>query len=412
MRKTAFLVLVFLVSGICLVNGQNTNTATVKLSGLIKTDLFYDSRQTVNAREGHFFLYPAAQSFDPDHKDLNDAPSLNFLPIQSNLSVNVSEIEVGKAKVSGLVEGDFFGGSNTNTNMLRMRHAYLKLRWEKAEIIAGQSWHPFFAVSCFPSTLSFNTGSPVAPFSRAPQVGFSYLPGIFRLSFTMLTQRDYCSNGPEGASSKYLRDSHMPELIASAEMRIKGTTETVIGGNIGYKKIRPEIKTGKGYQTSSTVDGISAELYLKYVLRKLSWKIEGIYLENGSDLLGIGGYVVKDTISSSKGIVSYVPLRTASIWSEISYQNDRFQTGIFAGYSECIGAASDVKGPFYFTMGMPVKSVLRVSPRFLIKAGPVNAGIELEYTRAGYGTGSPDGKLANPVYVHNTRLLTTIFYRF
>jgi hypothetical protein len=228
----------------------------------------------------------------------------------------------------------------------------------------------------------------------------------------MLTQRDYCSTGPEGTSSKYLRDSHIPELIATAELRIKGTTETVIGSSIGYKKIKPEIKTGKGYQTSSTVEGISAELYLKYVLQKFSLKIEGVYLENGSDLLAIGGYVVKDTISSAKGIVSYAPLRTASVWSDISYQNDNFQAGIFAGYSECIGTTSDVKGPFYFTMGMPVKSIFRISPRFLIKAGPLNVGVELEHTRAGYGTGSPDGKLTNPVYVHNTRLLTTIFYRF
>ena len=32
---------------------------TIKFSGFVKTDTFYDSRQTVTAREGFFNLYPS-----------------------------------------------------------------------------------------------------------------------------------------------------------------------------------------------------------------------------------------------------------------------------------------------------------------------------------------------------------------
>ena len=45
----------------------------LSLSGYVKTDLIYDSRQTSNLREGHFLLYPLAESLGADGEDLNAA---------------------------------------------------------------------------------------------------------------------------------------------------------------------------------------------------------------------------------------------------------------------------------------------------------------------------------------------------
>ena len=54
----------------------------IAFSGFVKTDIFYDTRQTVNIREGHFLLYPDKEVLDANNKDLNAKPSFNMLSIQ------------------------------------------------------------------------------------------------------------------------------------------------------------------------------------------------------------------------------------------------------------------------------------------------------------------------------------------
>ncbi len=49
----------------------NTDKPQIKVAGLVKTDFFFDSRQTVSAREGHFLLFPAAHNYDLDGSDIN-----------------------------------------------------------------------------------------------------------------------------------------------------------------------------------------------------------------------------------------------------------------------------------------------------------------------------------------------------
>jgi hypothetical protein len=43
----------------------------ISFSGFVKTDIFYDTRQTVNIREGHFLLYPDSTYMDANKKDMN-----------------------------------------------------------------------------------------------------------------------------------------------------------------------------------------------------------------------------------------------------------------------------------------------------------------------------------------------------
>jgi hypothetical protein len=81
----------------------------ISFSGFVKTDAFYDSRQTVAIREGHFLLYPAAVKEDPDGKDINAQPSFNILSIQSRLTGKITGPDAFGAKTSGMLEGAFFG---------------------------------------------------------------------------------------------------------------------------------------------------------------------------------------------------------------------------------------------------------------------------------------------------------------
>ena len=55
---------------------EKTSEIKLSLSGFVKTDLMFDSRQTVNAREGHFLLFPAPENFDVNGKDIKKFPKL------------------------------------------------------------------------------------------------------------------------------------------------------------------------------------------------------------------------------------------------------------------------------------------------------------------------------------------------
>jgi hypothetical protein len=391
---------------------NNQVLPVIKLSGFVKSDLFFDTRQTISAREGHFLLFPAPKAYDGDMKDINTKTNFNFMPIHSNLAVNIAGPSALGATTSGLIEGDFFGQSNVDVNMLRLRHAYIRLKWAKTELLIGQYWHPLFVLSCYPGTVSFNTGAPIQPFSRAPQIRITHYLDIFKFSGALLSQRDNTSVGPDGPSSKYLRDTGIPEIQVSGEINIKNNQEFVFGAGFGYKRLTPVTKTGRNYKTSETVPGISSNAYLKHVGKYLTMKLEGIYLENGSEFLAISGYAVRDTIDAEKGLVNYEPVRTASCWAEIATNGKSIQFGIFSGYTKNLGTRSNVSGPFYLTSNLPIKSLYRVSPRIMVKSDNVTIAAEIEYTTALYGTINDHCVMVNTSNADNIRFLISVIYKF
>ncbi|HYA49380.1 MAG TPA: hypothetical protein VEG35_06740 [Burkholderiales bacterium] len=85
-RRT--LVLTLVLAAICLpasrLAGQSDKPAAsfgISFSGYVKTDIFYDSRRTVNIREGHYLLFPKEPALDPLSRDVNAKSSFNILSI-------------------------------------------------------------------------------------------------------------------------------------------------------------------------------------------------------------------------------------------------------------------------------------------------------------------------------------------
>ncbi len=84
---------------------------------------------------------------------------------------------LGKAKVTGVLEGDFFGGYPTvgigdNMGVFRLRLANARLDWTKGSLVVGQDWMIFAPVN--PLSIS-SAGIPLFaaagnPWSRLPQV--------------------------------------------------------------------------------------------------------------------------------------------------------------------------------------------------------------------------------------------------
>ena len=116
----------------------------IKLSGFVNSDFFWDSRQNVCLREGHFMLWPAPEKLDPNNEDINARANFNMLSIRSRLRGSISGPDVLGATTSAVLEGAFFGHHNSDLNGLRLRHAFVRLNWENTELIAGQYWNPAF----------------------------------------------------------------------------------------------------------------------------------------------------------------------------------------------------------------------------------------------------------------------------
>ena len=411
----------------------------ITFSGFVKTDVFYDTRQTINIREGHFLLYPDNLLLDANKVDINAKPSFNMLSIQSRLKGTITGPEAFGAKTSGVIEGDFFGNENTSfsdLNGFRVRHAFLKLNWKSTELLVGQYWHPMFIAEAFPGVVSFNTGAPFQPFSRNPQIRVSKKVGGLKAIACIYTQRDFQSTGPDGSNPKYLRNAGIPD----AHLQLQYTpdsTNHVFGFGFDYKILKPRLygevivtpaqtivdtttwvattiaAVTKKYDVNETVGSMSAIAFAKLMFKPVTIKVEAIYAQNATDLTMIGGYAVKKITDPLTDTREYTNLATGSVWTDIQTTGKKIQYGLFGGYTKNMGSSDTIAGTIY-SRGSNIDYVYRVAPRVVFISGKVNIALECEYTFAMYGTANGDkkGKSTNNKAVANTRGLLAFIYNF
>lgn len=380
----------------------------ITLSGFIKTDIMFDSRQTVATREGHFLLYPSPELLDLNQKDINDKPNFNILSIQSRLTGKITGPDAFGAKTSGMLEGEFFGTADGDVNGFRLRHAFIKMDWDNISLLVGQTWHPLFVTDLVPGTVSFNTGAPFNPFSRNPQIRFTVSYDKFKFIVAALSQRDFQSNGPSGFSSSYLRNSVLPNLHGQIQFSSDGH---LAGIAFDYKKLTPRIVTTKNVATDQSVSSFAASTFFKLTFEPVTIKAQGVYGGNLADLMMLGGYAIK-SIDTTNGIEQYTALKSLSGWADISTGKE-IEFGLFAGYSKSLGATDNIAGS-YFGRGTDIDNLLRISPRIQFNSEKTRISTELEYTSAGYG--KPDntdkGKIKDIKSTANIRLLVAFYYFF
>jgi hypothetical protein len=448
MKKIVFIVLLIAHCSLLIVNAQDKKEEPkfgIKFSGFVKTDINYDTRQTVNIREGHFLLYPENFLYDANKKDINAKPNLNMLAIQSRLKGVISGPDAFGAKTSGVIEADFFGNENGNfsdVNGFRLRHAFVKLNWKSTELLAGQYWHPMFIAESFPDVISFNTGSPFQPFSRNPQLRLTQTFGPLSLIATVFSQRDFQATGPDGSSTKYLRNSGMPNANFQLQFR-PDSTEHIFGIGIDYKVQTPrlfsEVTITKAkitvdsttwiatqvpavtakYKVDEKIQSFSALAFAKLKFKPLTVKFEGVYAQNATDMLMIGGYGVSKVADAKTEELEYTNLTTASLWADIQTNGKKIQGGLFVGYSKNIGSDDDITGAIYArgynsTEKTYIDYLYRIAPRVAFISGKLTIAFELEYTFAMYGTANGDkkGGVTNGAAVDNTRGLLAFIYKF
>lgn len=402
------LLFVLLVNSLSATAGQaeQEEVLNFKLSGFVKTDYWYDSRSVLSAREDLFLLYPLPESYDQEGFDIHSEPSFNFSAITSRITGTITGPDFLNARTSGMIEADFSGVTNADINGFRLRHAYLKLQWEKAELLMGQWWHPLFGIQALPTVVSLNTGAPFQPFIRNPQISFTYRHGNLQTILAAIAQRDNASDGPQGTSPEYLRNSTMPNIHLQF---IYSRNNTTAGFATDYKKLRPRMLTDSLFRTTETISTYAFMGYVRQQAGMWGLKAKAIYGQNLSEHLLMGGYA-ESSIDPDRGHITYTPLTHLMTWGNVTYGNT-LKAGLFVGYAQNLGAGDTVNGQYY-GRGHDIAYLYRLAPSINFKAGKVQLSTELEYTAAAYGTPDSKGVVKNTSEVANLRLLFTAFYFF
>ena len=397
---------------------QEKNNFGIHFSGFVKTDMMWDSRQTVDARDGHFLLYPQKVNLDDNGEDINARANFNILAIQSRLKGSISGPDAFGAKTSAVIEGAFFGNIGTDINGFRLRHAFAKLEWEHAELLVGQYWHPMFVTSCFPGVVSFNTGVPFQPFSRNPQVRYTQKLGDVKLIASALSQVDFKDSGPAGGSTKYLRNTGTPELnlrLEFAQSNPDSHQSFLIGLSGNFKQLLPYTEYNfllEGTQkVTDKVQGLSAMAYAKYQTDAFTAKAEFVKGQLLESMTMLGGYAFLNT--STDNHLNYTPVNTTAMWADIHSNGKVWQGGLFAGYTKNDGTKDELQlGSNFYSRGSDIDYVYRLAPRIIRNSGKMRFATELEYTVAAYGETGTDGLVNNSKETGNLRLLLGLFYFF
>jgi hypothetical protein len=433
MRKVAFVILMLLPF---IINAQDKKEEPkfgINFSGFVKTDVFYDTRQTVNIREGHFLLYPENIAKDANDKDINAKPAFNILSIQTRLKGVITAPDAFGAKTSGVIEADFFGNAGSgldDVNGFRLRHAFVKMSWAKTELLAGQYWHPMFVAESFPGVISFNTGAPFQPFTRNPQLRLSHTIGGLKLIGVMFAQRDFASMGPDYVlqngkyssssitSSRFMRNAGIPNLHFQVQYVPKSSGH-LLGAGVDYKTIQPELFTintagFKRFESSEKLSSLSALAFAKLKLKPVTVQVTGIYAKNAADMVMIGGYAVAQVSDTSTGVKKFTNLNTGSVWLDAITTGKKVQVGLFTGYTMNLGSDDVVNTSTFYARGSNIDHIFRVSPRVVFNSGKLDIAFEIEHTLAAYGTITKDTKaeLTDLKTVSNTRALVAFIFKF
>ncbi|MBC7473625.1 MAG: hypothetical protein H7263_04990 [Candidatus Sericytochromatia bacterium] len=385
---------------------KKEDSVKLNFNGFIRYDAYYDSRQTTSLREGALYLYPKAIKKTPNGLDENSDNNLNLTSFMTRGMLKISTPDAFGAKVSGYLEGDFFGPSEAQLSSFSLRHSYVNLKWEQVDLLIGQYWSAFCTpMSVVPKTVSYNLGAPFQTFSRNPQVTLSYKPAeIFKVLGSIAMERDGFSE--IGGVIKEQR-SGIPSLHLQAEV---GNSNFLFGAGGFTKTIRPDALAQNFQATSGTV-------YAKAKLEGFTIQAKGIYGGDLADHLMLGGYA----LTKEKAVT----LNTASGWLDVDYElNKSVSFGIFGGYSANMGASDlaqvtkDATGKDnIFARDQNIASVFRISPRIVYTVEKLKFALEYDYTNALYA--SSLGDRLQPVVdsskdsnVANSRIMFSTFLNF
>lgn len=383
----------------------------IKFSGFVNAHAFYDTRQIVESRAGMVSLFPKNAEYDPAGNDINARAGFNQAAMTTRIRGVITGPDALGAETMGVIETDFTGSSNFDNNGLRLREAWVKLHWKRADLLIGQYWHPLYVPEICPKTLGLNLGAPFHPFARHPQLRFTYRAGMVEIIAVAASQRDYANDGPNGRSPEYLRNAVLPNLDLQFQYKNK---QHIAGAGIDYKLIQPRLSADfppfGEYKTDEKVSSFAVTAFTKLDFRYVLLKGQAIWGQNLTEFIMIGGYAEKDIDTAAHTII-YTPSSQLSLWMDASTKGKRIKVGMLAGYAANLGYNGPVEGAYY-GLGQDIGYLWRMSPRVEWYSGKIMLGLELEYTAAAYGQSNKNGIVEDAKTFGNLRILAAAFYFF
>lgn len=383
----------------------------VDLYGFARVDYSWDTRQSAQVREYHLNLWPLDEKLDTNSDDINASGASNFLSVVSRLGVKASGPDVWGGKVSGVLEGDFFGNTQQSIALFRLRHAYAKLDWEKSSLTFGQTWYPAFIPEVFPGVANFSTGIPFNPFGWATQFRIDQkLNDKFRFSFIAYKDREFGAVSADGNNNSPVYNSVLPAMHGKIEFRNKSI---LAGFGAELYPNKPLIESN-GLKSDESLNSTSFLAYIKYNNENFHIKAYGITGENLHHLVMLGGYA---SYANGTNPVTYEGIRTNSFWIDIASNSKKTAPGFFFGYTNQEGTSSKVSALNIYARGINatrgVKDMWRASARIDFKQNKFRLTPELEYTAATHGATQNDLSISGAENkVGNLRATVSAVYSF
>lgn len=467
MKKLVLSILSLMVFGTVMAQSNDTKNepkapekaaAKVKVTpyGFVRNYFNYDSRNTYVSNGGEYNMIPydekwngtqeACDEMGVERADMNAVPQAHFLALTTRIGLKLAGPEVLGAKTSGQIEGDF-GGFSTTNSIFRIRHAYLKLNWDKndgglrQELLAGQTWHPLSG-DIMPEVLGMAAGAPFRAHSRTPQLRYTLYNGN-GLGFTAaaLYQLQYMYNGPSYSDGKwsstnstsFANQAVVPEIFLGVQYKddhiytqIGSTCQTIRPRTFGYVT-----KTvGEGAEAVSKTVAVPVDellttftptFYFQYTQNLFAAKFRTIYANNTSHVNQMNGYAVTNVLED--GSWEYAPLRATISYLNFAY-GKKYRADLFFGYMKNLGAAENLwdfgggkhyiymKGGENFTN---LNSIFRIAPSISYNLPHFNFGLEYEWTACTYGEQDANGSILDNEKLHavaNHRICALIKYNF
>lgn len=419
-----------------LVKEKNGGKVKFKPYGFVRNYFYYDSRQNIQSVAGLYNQIPKDEAWNETHdEDLNDVSTATFLAITSRLGLDVSGVRVLNADLSAKIETDFCGFASSTT-MLRIRQAYMKLKWEHHSLLAGQTWHPISGT--LPDVLGLASGSPFEPFSRSPQLRYDYTVAKMRFTLATLWQLQYKSVGPNGKTEDYLNKGILPEIFVGMDYANEKGFQ--IGAGLDMIRLRPRTTMDCEYTTISTVPdtlfnednsikeigtrqdttkattkrivkeyafSVSPILFINYKhdLFVLNWK--ALFGQNTAHLNMMSG--LGATAINEDGSMEYKPLRNFTTYIDLSY-GKKWKVNLFGGFFKNLGMTDAViennkkEKLLYVNGASNIDYIWRVCPAISYNINKFTVGAEYELTTVGYGKPDEFGRVEAERDVMNNRV--------
>ncbi len=408
------------------------------LTGFVNAQHCFDTRQVYSARDGEGLEYPLKQDVVACGVDANKQGSFSMFPFNVFLAMQAQgEPVLGTKKTYAIISTDFRGMDSSTIELLRMRDACIVFDWERTQLIVGQRLHPFFVEDCYPNTVA---GGPMEVYTNIPLVRVTqclnskYSEPSDKLILVLAGTQCPASkskgpidDAPGTAfvrSTLVQRNGVMP--IMQAQWRHYFGREHFFGIMIEGQRLRPRLKTAA---TPSYVEQCSAfteclcGMYLKIASDCMSFKTKVSFIQDGSELGCMSGYAVEAQSSVSKR-QKYTPLRSISAWFDFDFWPEQeLNPGVVVAFSKNLGAGKRLfldanKQPTVYcygpggSLGANIDTFFKLSPRLWITKGSIDCGLELDWTRACFGTLDEYGAVQDAVPVNNVRFQFSIFYNF